>query len=357
MLKILERYLAKSIMGATVVTAAVITAVLFIMTLLGEFKSLGQGDYSFSAAVIYACMRLPNALYQFSPLLILLGSIIGLSLIASHRELAVMRTSGFSIRRIIYSAFGAALVMILIISVIGEIIGPELSHRAEIRKNNAQNAGQAVVTSAGEWLHVDDNFIHIRHIVNRQQLEGVTRYQFDAEHHLLAAYYAKSMTQENDQWVMHDAVKTTFMTNRTMSELFPTLNFDLAFNSHLLNTSMEEPSEMSLTRLARFSRYLEKNGLQSSQYRFEFWGRLFTPLASLVMIFLAIPFVLGAFSQAAMGWRLMAGILAGFAFFIMNALLGQLCIVYQVPPLFAAVTPIMVFALFGIIMAKNLITT
>jgi lipopolysaccharide export system permease protein len=357
MLKILERYLAKAVISATAITALVITAILFIMTLLGEFKNLGDGDYGFWPAVIYVILRLPNELYQFSPMLILLGSIIGLSILSTHRELAVMRASGFSMRKIIYSVFAAALMMIFFISLVGELIGPDLQHRAEIQKENLQNAGQAVVTTAGVWLHVDNNFIHVNRVVGKELYEGVTRYQFDKEHRLMAAYYAKTMISTDGAWMMHGAVKTTFMANRTMSESYPQLAWDLHFNSSLLNTGMTEPAEMTLPKLIKFSRYLEKNGLQSTQYRFEFWERVFTPLASLVMIFLAIPFVLSVFSRSAMGWRLMVGVLAGFTFFILNAFLGQLSIVYQVPPMLAALIPILLFAVVGIFLAKKLLTT
>jgi lipopolysaccharide export system permease protein len=114
---------------------------------------------------------------------------------------------------------------------------------------------------------------------------------------------------------------------------------------------------MTLGGLIKYSRYLEKNGLRSTQYRYEFWERVFTPLASLVMIFIAIPFVLGAFRQSAMGLRLMAGVIAGFAFFILNAFLGQLCIVYQIPPPLAALFPIMLFGLLGFFMTKNSLVT
>jgi lipopolysaccharide export system permease protein len=357
MLSILEKYLAKTVINATLVATAVITAVLFIMTLLSEFKSLGQGDYGFAAAVFYSFMRMPNELYQFSPMLILLGSIIGLSLLTASRELAVMRASGFSMRHIVYSVFGAALVMIFFISVVGEFAGPELSHRAEIQKDNLQNAGQAVVTTAGVWLHLENNFVHIEHVVGRQLWQGVTRYKFDDEHRLLEALYAKRMVWDGQQWVMYDAVRTSFFTNRTISQEFPELKSDLKFNSYLLNTGMVEPNEMSMSKLAKFARYLEKNGLQSTQYRFEFWERAFTPLASLVMILLAVPFVLGALRQAPMGLRLMVGVIAGFFFFILNALLGQLCIVYQLPPLLAAFIPIALFALAGLFLAKNLLIT
>lgn len=357
MLKILDRYLAKTIINATMLTGVIIAAILFIMSLLAEFKSLGTGDYGFMSAVYYVVLRMPLSLYQFSPMLVLLGSIMGLSVLSTHRELAVMRASGFSLRQIISSVFTAALLMIFVVSLIGELTGPALSRKAEINKENAENAGQAVVTSAGVWLHVDNNFIHIDRVVNQQLLEGVTRYEFDDNHRLLTAYFANTMKDENNQWMMHDAVKTTFANERSSSASFVSMPFSLEFNRHLLDVVMQEPSEMTLSRLMKFSRYLEENGLQSSQYRFEFWSRLFTPFASLVMIFLAVPFVLGAFQQSALGWRLVVGVMTGFAFFIMDAFLGQLCIVYQVPPMLAALIPIIIFGAIGLVLAKNLLTT
>lgn len=357
MLKILERYLMKTVMSATLVTTAAITAVLFVMTLLGEFRDLGEGDYGLLAVFTYALMRMPNALYQFSPMLMLLGSIIGLSLLAMSRELNVMRASGFSVKRIISSVFLAALIMIAAFTIIGEVYGPGLNHRAVMRKDNLQNAGQAVVTTSGVWLHVNNHFIHIEHVIGKHLLEGVTQYLFDNDHRLLASYYAKSVRNVDGEWVMHDVVKTSFHANRTMSDKYSELKWDMKFNKNLLNTGMQEPEEMSLPKLAKYSRYLEQNGLQSSQYRFEFWQRLLTPLSALMMIFLAVPFVLGSFERMPMGFRLMIGVLTGFAFFILNAFFGQLCMVYQVPAFFAAVIPLIVFGVIGLFMAKNLIMT
>lgn len=355
MLKILERYIAKMIILATGLTALIITGVLFLIVLLRELKNIGEGDYGITQALFYVILRLPNELYHFSPMLILLGGIIGLSILSSHRELAVMRASGFSIRRIIYSVLSVALLLVLAISLLGETIGPSLSNKAEVRKENAQNAGQAVVTASGRWIHVDDNFVHIQHVVGRQLLEGVTRYQFDNTHHLLAAYYAKRLTLQNKHWQVNDMVKTTFYNGRTKSESFPQAEWNLKFNPNLLNAGLIDPNEMSLPKLVKYARYLQQNGLQATEFQFDFWQRIFQPFASLVMIFLALPFVLGTFSASTLGWRILIGILAGFAFFISNAVLSQVCIVYQVPTLLAAALPPLVFAIFGVFLSNRLI--
>lgn len=355
MLTILRRYIGKTIIASTALVALIIISVLFVITLLTELKDIGDGDYGFVQAIIYVLMRLPNDIYQFSPMLILIGCIIGLSVLSSSRELAVMRASGYAIRKIINSTFGAALLMIVVVTLIGEWVAPRWNHAAEMHKENAEHAGQAVVTAAGVWFHIDNNFIHVRQVIGRDLLEGVTRYEFDEQNHLKTAYYAKTMVLKNNQWVMHDVVKTQFYNERTRSQSFSEAPWGLKFNANLLKVGQVDPAEMSLPALIKFSHYLEKNGLQSSEYRYAFWQRIFQPLASLIMVFLALPFVLGVMSTATLGWRIVLGIFVGFGFFILNALLGQLCIVYQIPTMFAALLPLMLFALLGVFLSKQLI--
>lgn len=356
MIKILQRYIAKSILQATALTLLVIVSVLFLITFLGEFKNIGDGDYGFIQAVMYSLFCIPTQLYQFSPMLILLGSIVGLSILSTYRELSVMRTSGFSVKQIIKSVFIAALMLTAIFFFIGETIGPMLSYTAEVRKETERNSGQAVVTATGMWFHVGNNFIHVKHVVGRHLLEGVTRYQFDSSRRLQEAYYAKTMTtNDNNQWIMNDVVKTSFYNDRTKSEAIAQMPWDLKFNANLLNIGLADPSEMSLVKLIRFSRYLEKNGLQASEYKYEFWKRVFQPIATLIMIFLAIPFVLSGVRTMTMGWRIVAGIMIGFVFFLLNAMLGQICIVYQVPVIFAASLPMILFAIIGIVMMRKMV--
>lgn len=352
MLSILERYIARTIASATGLVTLIITGVLLLMLALKEFKNAGVGDYTVIQSIFYIFLRLPNELYQFTPMLLLLGSVAGLSILSSNRELMVMRASGFSMNQIMRSVLLVAVLLVAIFSVLGEAIAPTLSYKAEIRKENAQNAGQAVVTSSGVWLHVGNNFIHIQHVVGRDSLEGVTRYQFDDKRHLLSAYYAKSLTQENHQWIMHDVAKTTFHRDRAISETIPKADWELKINSNLLNMGLIEPNDMSLPRLAAFVRYLEKNHLLASEYKFEFWQRMVQPLASLIMILLAIPIVLGLFSRSTLGWRMLMSIFVGLIFIILNSVLAQLCIVYQIPAAVAAILPLIIFAIAGVVMMQ-----
>jgi lipopolysaccharide export system permease protein len=340
---------------ATLLIALIFTNLVFFLALLTELKNVGEGDYDILQVMLHVLLRLPNELYPFSPLFMLLGSIVGLSILSSHKELALMRASGFSIRQILFSVLGAAFFLIVMITFLGEWLGPKLSYIAEIKKENAKNAGQAVVIASGVWFHVNNNFIHVNHVVDRQRLEGVTRYQFNSNHQLQAVYFAEQLSLQNHQWLMNHAVKTSFYHDRIKSEFLQKTSWNITFNPNLLNIGFLDPQEMSLSKLHNFIHYLRQNGLHSSEYEYEFWQRMFRPFASLIMIFLAIPFVLGILSTSTLGWRMMIGLLTGFAFFISNALLGQLCIVFQIPAIYAALLPLLGFAIVGMVLCKKLI--
>ena len=355
MIRILDRYIARSIILSTLLTGFVITGVLFLLSMLAELKNIGEGDYGLWQAVQFVIMRMPNQIYQFTPMLILLGSMIGLSLLSSYRELSVMRAAGFSTQQITRCVIKAALIMILLLTAMGELFAPNLSFNAETRKENAQNAGQAVITASGVWFHVDNNFIHVDRVVGRQLLEGVTRYQFDNQHRLQESFYAKKLVFENGKWSMIDVVKTSFYHDRTRSASIPKADWNIKLNLNLLNVGLVDPNEMTLGKLKKFATYLEQNGLQPTEYQYEFWQRIFKPFAAIIMVLLAIPFVLGTLSTSALGWRIVVGILVGFVFYISNSLLGELSIVYQVPPFFAALLPLIVFMLITVYLTRQLI--
>jgi lipopolysaccharide export system permease protein len=354
MIKILDYYIAKAMIIATGLVSLLIAGVLFLLNGVTELKNVGQGEYGVTQAMIYVLMCLPHALYQFSPMLILLGSMMGLNALNMHREWLVIRTIGCSVRRLIYSVLSAALILIIAMSVIGEWVAPHLSYTAEIRKENAQHEGQAVVTATGIWFHINHNFIHARQVIGRQLLEGVTRYQFDRKQRLQATYFAKALLFQHNEWVMYDVLKTTFSPGRTSSQWLPQVKLTLKFNPHLLDVGLAEPSEMTLSKLMQFSRYLKQNGLQSSEYQYEFWRRLLQPLAAVVMVFLALPLVLSTFNTTTLSWRTLIGIAIGLIFYVLNELLGQLCVVYQLPAMAAASLPLVLFTFLGFLSSRQL---
>jgi lipopolysaccharide export system permease protein len=343
-MNIIFRYIAKHVILATILVFAVIYILSFIITLVTELRDTGVGDYGFMQAVMHVLLMMPHILYQFFPMLMLLGGVLGLGALASSQELMAMRASGVSVNRITLAILSAALLLVFLATLIGELVAPHADYIADVQKTIAQSGGQAVATTAGPWIHEGNNFLHIDRVVNRHHLEGLTRYEFDNQHRLLAAYYAKSSDFQQGKWVLLDLSKTTFGNDQTHSEQFPLATWDIELKPRLLNAGLVEPEEMSLPRLLEYSRYLVQNRLQAGSFQFEFWKRIFQPFTTLVMILLAVPFVFGSPRSAAMGRRILFAVMVGFVFYIFNAFLGQFSVVFQVSPFIAALLPTIVFA-------------
>ncbi|HSW93191.1 MAG TPA: LPS export ABC transporter permease LptG [Gammaproteobacteria bacterium] len=347
MMSLLSRYIARTVILATLLVMAVVLGLAFFINLLGELRDIGVGDYGLMQAAFHAFLELPYNIYAFFPMLVLLGGLLGLSMLASNQELIVMRVSGVSIPAILRAVLMAALVLIAMGMVIGEVIAPRTHYLADIHKSTDQSGGQAVITAAGLWVHEGNSFVHIDRVMAHQHLEGVTRYEFDDQHRLQAAWFAKTMDYRNGHWKLYDLAKTTFRADQTLSERLPEASWDLSLNPNVLSIGLLEPEEMPLTRLSSFTEHLKKNGLQATEFQFSFWKRILQPLTILVMLFLAVPFVFTAPRSINLGWQMVLGVIVGFVFYILDSMLGQLSIVYQLPPFFAALLPILLFAFVG----------
>ena len=73
-----------------------------------------------------------------------------------------------------------------------------------------------------------------------------------------------------------------------------------------------------------------------------------TPVASLVMLLISVPFVFGAMRSASSGQRIFVGILVGFGFYVVSQISSQMGQVYALNPLLATLAPSLLFMAFGI---------
>ena len=354
-MSLLYRHIIKTISLSTLLVAIVMMGIIFFINLLGELKNIGVGEYTLWQAIIYVLLQLPHELYQFFPILALLGGIAGLSILSAQNELILMRASGFSTFQMLKAALISSLILMIFMLMVGEWLAPTASYMAALRRETAKAGGQAVVTGSGVWIHEGNMFLHVRQVIDRSRLEEVTGYVFDTDHHLKTSFFAKQLDRKNEkQWKMHDVIKTTFTAERVFSQRSDEAVLEIKLNPSLLNMGLIEPNEMSLRRLAMFSRYLVRNGLEAGAYQFEFWSRIFQPFMSFVMILLAVPFVLRTSVRTSMGWQLMCGIMLGFLFYICNSLLGQMSIIFQSPPWLAALLPSLLFAGISAFLLKSL---
>ena len=97
---ILDRYLGYTILQYTLITMLVLLGLFTFVTFLDQLGSIGKGNYNLTEAITYVVLVIPRTIYDLFPMAALLGTIIGLSLLANDSELIVMRASGVSLLQI-----------------------------------------------------------------------------------------------------------------------------------------------------------------------------------------------------------------------------------------------------------------
>lgn len=316
-----------------------------------EFRHIGTGNYDLMQMFTCVLLLLPYDIYQFFPMAGLLGCVLGMGLLASHSELIAMRAAGLSLLDIAKAIAKAATCLVIIMFLIGEGIAPMAQKSAMRKKAIAMSDGQALVTTKGIWVRSKNSFLHIDAINSDKELQGITRYEFDENKKIKTISRAQKGSHKSGAWVFSDIVQTIFTdSNRITSAKMPEQVWPLTLSHKLIETVHIHPDQESIAKLYSYIKHRKQIGLSTSDYEFIFWQRVFAPISALIMILLAIPFVFGPLRSTTMGLRMLAGIVLGFVFHIFSQFVGPMSSVYQIPPVLAAMLPMLLFAMIGMVL-------
>jgi lipopolysaccharide export system permease protein len=92
---------------------------------------------------------------------------------------------------------------------------------------------------------------------------------------------------------------------------------------------------------------MRRSKLSSTEYEVAFWSKVATPLATVVMLFVAIPLVLAHRRLVSMGQRVFLGLVLGMAFYLFSRGMSFVAVVYEVNPMASALAPATAFLLIG----------
>ena len=350
----LTLYLGKSIIVAILLVLMLLVGLEFIFSLVNELRHVGTGDYNLNMAITFILFSLPSTIAQLFPMAALVGTLLGLSILASRSELIVMRASGWGMGDIIFAVMKLAVVLIFFAWILGEWVAPTTDRFAHHQKALSLSEGKALRTAHGTWMKDGDNFVHIQSIDAKGHLEGITRYEFDNSQVLKKSSFAQYGDYEQNKWVLHQINETIFEKDKISNNHVNKEHWVSHIDPNILNiVGVKNLDELSLVGLWQTIRYRKGNELDARPYQLAFWQKCLRPLATCVMMFLAIPFIFGPLRSATMGFRMLIGVFVGFAFFTIHELFGPLTLVYQMPPILGACLPTLLFFAIGMGLLKK----
>lgn len=352
-MKLIDRYVFKVVVMSVGFMMLLLGALFAFILFVDQLSDLGKGQYDAMHAIQYVLYSMPEQLYLSFPMASLMGTLMGLGILAQHRELLIFRAAGCSLLQLTGIVFKAALFLMLIATSLGEIVVPHMTRLGKDLKFSALSSGQTLRTVTGVWVRDQHDFFKLGRVDGQEEVRDVVQFHFDASNRLSWVRAIARIARESSGWVAYDGKETHFeLRDKTYTTFWSKKPFSWQF-SPLWLAQQYTPDEMSVVELYRYLSQHDKKTSNLGLYRLAYVARIVQPFTILVMIALAIPFIFGPLRSSTMGAKLLMGVSVGFSFYLFNRFMGPLSLVLQWPPELAAILPTLCFAILGLWLIRH----
>ena len=345
MMNTLDRYIGKSILGSIFATLLTLVGLSAIIKFVEQFRSVGKGTYDIWQAVAFTGLTIPKDIETFFPMAALLGALMALGNLASRSELVVMQAAGFSRFKIGMAVMKTALPLVLLTMVIGEWGIPQTEQFARDMRARALSGGSMLSMKNGVWAKDGNNFVFVRRVMDDAKLNDIYIYTFDRHRNLTELKHANqaSYSENESKWTLrqvnHSMIsKDEITTSNRLSEKWET-----NLTPDKLGAVSLRPTSLSISGLYNYISFLRETGQDVSRFELTFWRKIFQPVSVGVMMLLALSFIFGSLRSVTAGARIVTGICFGFLFYVVNEIFGQMSVVYNMPAVFGALIPSLLF--------------
>jgi lipopolysaccharide export system permease protein len=337
-MKLLTRYLAKEIYSSVAIVFAGLLALFSFMDVIQELHDVGQGGYQLKDALLYVALTMPTHVYELFPLAALIGSIFAIVQMANNSEMMVYRSSGASLKQMIFAMLKIGLPLVLLCLLFGEVIAPPSDHLAQELSMKAKNSRMTLKEfRSGVWVKDEHSFVNVKSVLPDTSLLDITIYEFDETYHLRTITAAKSAAYDSqDQWMLEDVKQTGFSGRGTSINSQAKLAWHSTLNPNILNVLLLLPEKMSSWDLYQYTKHLSENHQKTERYEIAMWNKLIYPIAVLIMLLLALPFASYQRREGGVSGKIFIGIVLGLSFHFGGRLFSNLGALNGWSPMFSA---------------------
>ena len=347
----LERYLARQIFAAVGFVLLGFLALFAFFDLIHELGDLGRGNYHLRQVFLYVLLSLPAHAYELFPVVVLIGTLYVLAHLASNSEFTVMRGSGLSPGGAGLALAKVGMIFVLATFVVGEWVAPAADEAAQKLRMHAMSTLIGQEMRSGLWFKDERAFINVREARTASKLNDVRIYQFDDDDRLRLARSAAQADYLGDgRWKLIDVAQTEFTPAGPRVEHLTSTEWHSSVNPEMIDVLIVDPERMSAWKLYKYTEHLAGNRQKTERYEIAMWKKLFYPLATLVMMALALPFAYIQARAGMVGIKVFSGIMLGTFFHMLNSLFSHIGLLRDWPPVAAAALPSATFFLAAMLM-------
>ena len=339
-MKILDIYLARSVLMGVLVALLIICAIDWLGDLFYQVGRMNSGD-KFSDVLMLTVLDIPYKLFEFLPSSMLIGTLFSLGQFAASSELVAVGASGYSRFRVGVMSCVAGMLITIVLTVLVEVYVP-ISDKISLAMNQNEQENILLASDESYWVRDNDRFIRIGRAVSQDLLNDLAIYSFNENGEIESISEAKSAIRKLDLWNLNDFHSSIFNDNGVIAENIENQPVPKLFLSSFLKSVTSDPLKMSMQRLYEYIYYLEDNHLDAREYKVALFKRMAMPFVGLAMLLLALPLVFRPRQLGGAGQRLLIGIVIALVVYIVVEVIANGVVVYQFSPLVVAFLPVII---------------
>lgn len=352
-MNIFDAYIARMVVLYTGLVLIVLMSLFAFVDLVKELGYVGKGNYTVITVFEYLFWIMPRRVYELFPIAALVGSIVGLGMLANTSELTAFRAAGISNFRFVLSVLKVGIFLILLVVVVGEYLAPNGEQQAQTVRSQALTGGKTLVTKNGIWTRDGSYFINIESVATDNRLTGVQIYRYNDLQLVSSLYARRGVYVQGNVWQLEDVSISTISETEIKTEFLPTFQWTTQIAPEMVTSVEVKPERLSIFELYFYIRFLSDNAQDAYHYELNFWKKLVYAVNVILLMSIAVPFVMGSLRSSGIGNRILSGVFIGIGFFLFEQTVSHFGLIYHTNPFLTAIFPSACFFVICIYMFKR----
>jgi len=319
----LQLYVLRTVATRILGAALILMSILQILDLLDVTTDILDRGLGMAGVAYYAAMRLPRLFEQVAPIAVLAGGLFAFSQLARESAVVAMRSTGVSGYRIVAMAAPAAIAVMLLDALCGQVLAPRADPALADWWKNTTPVAERKVPAPRTFRAGADLAIGASASADGRQIANLTIFRRNAKGILVEKVETPMARFDGKAWTLDKPTTTRFVGDLAQTSTAASTNWPTALRPQDVQGLFGDDTAPTA---ATARRALQNGGSDrpESFYATHFQAAFASPFVSLVMLLLSAPVALANFRSGQGAVLLTAGLGAGLLFLVANGMLTAL---------------------------------
>jgi lipopolysaccharide export system permease protein len=294
MFKSINQYIIKEFLKNSLTVTTVMFFLVLFVTFLDEFAFFkAKQDLKFIYFLLFTFLKIPNALFNLFPFIILFSGIVFYLKIYNYNEIISLRVMGYSnIQIILIPALTSLVAGYLIIFLVVPFTSSLLRYYEELKANYNPAKSSVFINETGVWVldKADNsrNIIRIEKIdKNFSVINQITIYNYDQNNNFIKRIDADSGVISNNNWQLSKVNIISSINKKVKEDYFHTYSYKTNIKINELQNIYKNVETTSLLDINKEMLILEDKGYSTMDLRIRFQKLMSFPIYLLSMSILS----------------------------------------------------------------------